>query len=145
MGRVSKDVSPDSQPTSQRVVLRAGPISFSGMFSDKAISRALLQQLPISSTVNRWGDEIYFEVPVKMRNVQPTMDVKVGDIAYWPEGPCLCIFFGRTPASQRGEPRPASEVTIIGHTDTSVEHLRSITEGMKIVLDYARATQNPQV
>ena len=81
--------------------------TFEGVLNDSPIARALAQRLPITATVNRWGDEIYFDVPVKMANTEPTLEVKVGDIAYWPEGPCLCIFFGKTPASRTDEPRPA--------------------------------------
>ena len=108
--------------------------TFLGWLNDGPIARRLLQQLPMTSTVNRWGDEIYFDVPVKMANTQPTRDVAVGDLAYWPEGPCLCIFFGRTPASRSSEPRPASDVTIIGHTDETAEHLREIRAGTTITI-----------
>ncbi len=86
----------------------------------------------------RWGDEIYFNVPVQMANTKPTREVSVGDIAYWPDGPCLCVFFGKTPASKDQEPRPASDVTIIGHTDAPVALLRSVKEGTTISIDLSR-------
>ena len=108
--------------------------SFDGTLNASEIAKAIAQALPISSTVNRWGEEIYFDVPVKMANTQPTREVTVGDIAYWPEGPSLCIFFGKTPASKGDEPRPASDVTIIGHADAPVALLRSIVAGTKITL-----------
>ena len=129
----------------QHVIFRAGQTYFDGELHDNAIVTAINQELPISSMVKRWGEEIYFDVPVKIANTTPTLEVKVGDIAYWPEGPCLCIFFGKTPASRREEPRPASAVTIVGHTDASTALLRSIREGTRIVLGHARTTQNPQV
>lgn len=106
--------------------------SFEGVLDDEAISRKLVGCLPIQARVMRWGDEIYFNVPLKMANIKPTCEVKVGDIAYWPDGPCLCIFFGKTPASTNQEPRPASDVTIIGHTDAPVMLLRSMKEGASI-------------
>jgi len=93
--------------------------------------------LPMSSTVNRWGEEIYFDVPVTLPNEQPTVSVKVGDLAYWPEGPCLCIFFGKTPASRGDEPRPASDVTIVGHTDAPIDLLRAIKAGTPIAVEHA--------
>ena len=103
-------------------------MSFEGSLNDSAIAQAIVRRLPISSQANRWGEEIYFDVPVKMANMKPTREVKVGDIAYWSDGPCLCVFFGKTPASTNQEPRPASDVTIIGHTDASPELLRTIKQ-----------------
>ncbi len=38
--------------------------------------------------------------------------VEMGDVAYWPDGPSLCLFFGRTPASRGYEIRAASPVTV---------------------------------
>lgn len=114
--------------------------SFDAVLHDNAIAKAVARQLPVSSNVNRWGDEIYFDVPVKMPNVSPTVEVGVGDIAYWPDGPCLCIFFGKTPSSKANEPRPASDVTIVGHTDAPPELLRLVEEGQ--VIEVARAERN---
>ena len=99
---------------------------------DNPIADALLKALPVTSVVHRWGDEIYFDVPVRLPNFQPTRTVEVGDLAYWPDGPSLCIFFGRTPASRDKEPRPASDVTVIGHTDVSPALLRAIEGGTPI-------------
>ena len=109
---------------------------FTGTLDRGAITNALAEAFPITSKIQRWGDEIYFEVPERMLNVEPTLDVEVGDIAYWPEGPCLCIFFGRTPASTSAAPRPASEVTVIGHTDVPAEVLRSIKAGTTVVVSH---------
>lgn len=113
----------------------AGQGAFEVTLREGLIAQALLACLPLTATVQRWGDEIYFDVPVKMKNTAPTREVMVGDIAYWPEGPSLCIFFGKTPASKADEPRPASDVTIVGHTDAPVELLRSVEEGTTITLD----------
>ncbi len=120
--------------SSVRATFHAGTRSFAGSFNDTPIAQAIVGQLPITSTVNRWGEEIYFTVPVKMANTQPTRSVMVGDIAYWPDGPSLCLFFGKTPASRADEPRPASDVTIVGHTDASAELLRALVEGMRITV-----------
>ncbi len=117
-----------------RVRFKTANGSFEVAFEDNSIAAAIVQRLPIASTVMRWGEEIYFEVPVKMANTRPTREVQVGDIGYWPEGPSLCIFFGRTPASKGNEPRPASDVTIVGHTDADPKLLRAIREGTPIAV-----------
>ena len=118
-----------------RVRLETAQGPFDGVFDEGEIAKALVQELPIAATVMRWGDEIYFDVPVKMANTKPTREVKVGDIGYWPDGPSLCIFFGKTPASKASEPRPTSDVTIVGHTDAPAELLRSIQQGTPITLN----------
>ena len=111
--------------------------SFGGAFDEGEVARAIAGKLPIASTAMRWGEEIYFDVPVAMANTNPTRTVTLGDLGYWPEGPSLCIFFGKTPASKGNEPRPASDITVIGHTDAPVELLRSITQGTPITVERA--------
>ena len=118
-----------------RVRLETAQGPFDGVFDEGEIAKALVQKLPITSTVMRWGDEIYFDVPVAMANTKPTREVKVGDIGYWPDGPSLCIFFGKTPASKASEPRPTSDVTIVGHADAPAALLRSIQQGTPITLN----------
>lgn len=111
--------------------------SFDATLDDNPVAAAILKALPLTSAVQRWGDEIYFDVPVKLANTEPTREVAVGDLAYWPDGPCLCVFFGKTPASKGHEPRPASDVTVVGHTDAPPALLRSIAEGAAITLTRA--------
>lgn len=121
-----------------KVRLETGQGAFEATLREGPIAQALRERLPLTATAQRWGDEIYFDVPVTMKNTTPTREVKVGDIAYWPDGPSLCIFFGKTPASKGNEPRPASDVTIIGHTDADPALLRSITAGTCITVSRLR-------
>lgn len=74
--------------------------------------RVIWDSLPFDSTVNRWGDEIYFETPVRLKKEKGRVAMDVGDVAYWPPGRAICIFFGPTPASRRGEPRAYSPVNL---------------------------------
>ncbi|RLC11552.1 MAG: hypothetical protein DRI24_18620, partial [Deltaproteobacteria bacterium] len=71
--------------------------------------------LPIKSTANVWGDEIYFDIPVIMDSEPDAREiVAVGDLGYWPVGSAFCIFFGPTPVSQGEEPHAYSPVNIFG-------------------------------
>ena len=112
-------------------------VQFTGTLDRTLITQAIIERLPISSVANRWGDEIYFDVPVQTSNTKPVRDVRIGDIGYWPDGPSLCIFFGRTPASKSDQPRAGSGVTIIGHTDASPDLLRSVDEGTPLTVELA--------
>jgi len=76
---------------------------------------AILGTVPFESTARQWGDEIYFEIPVNAgpENAVPT--VQKGDVAFWPSGNCLCLFYGKTPMSEtEDEIVPASPVNPVG-------------------------------
>lgn len=95
-------------------------------------AQEIIKHLPLSGQVARWGDEIFFETGILASDFNSTLQVNAGDVAYWPEGKCLCIFFGRTPASQTEKPVPAGPVVVIGRTMASADELRSIQAGQTI-------------
>jgi len=95
--------------------------------------------LPLESRVSRWGEEIYFEIPVVIK-LEPgaRAEVELGELGYWPEGNAFCIFFGPTPISKNGQPRAYSEVNIIGKLlETPVEELKAIKSGAKVKIEQA--------
>jgi len=67
--------------------------------NDSPMASVFWEALPIKGQANRWGDEIYFRIPVNEAEGERKNVVKEGDIAYWPSGSCFCIFFGPTPIS----------------------------------------------
>jgi hypothetical protein len=78
-------------------------------------AKAIAEILPIEKRSNEWGDELYFEIPVKMPlDGTATTSVKAGDIGFWPPGNALAIFFGPTPASSGSDPVPVSAVNLVG-------------------------------
>ncbi len=82
---------------------------------DTECAKAIANMLPIETRPNEWGDEFYFEIPVKIAlDETATTKVKIGDIGYWPSGSALAIFFGKTPMSSGADPVPASEVNLVG-------------------------------
>lgn len=98
--------------------------------------KAIFESLPVKSTVNTWGDEIYFGVPVDV-NLEPgaISEVEIGDLAYWPPMPAFCIFFGLTPASLDDNPAAASPVNVFGKLKaTDIEQLRRIQDGESVSL-----------
>ncbi len=103
---------------------------------DTASARAIAGALPIETTPNEWGDEFYFDIPVKLPpDETATTKVKVGDIGYWPPGSALAIFFGPTPMSKGPEPVPASEVNIVGRIKGDATLLRKAKDAKKIRLE----------
>ena len=114
-----------------------GDLELAAELLDTPTAQALQRVLPVHGSVNTWGDEIYFGIPV---NAEPepgaSAVVKLGDIAYWPPGSAFCIFFGRTPASSADEIRAASVVNPLGKlTEVPVAKLRSIRAGTRITIE----------
>ncbi|MDH5806717.1 MAG: cyclophilin-like fold protein [Candidatus Methanomethylicaceae archaeon] len=107
------------------------------LFPDKCPNtiKALLNSLPFESRVNLWGDEIYFSVPFSIEEENSKDVVELGDIAYWPEEPSLCIFFGPTPISPSPNIiKPYSPVNVIGKVIGDIKILKNIKEGEKVLV-----------
>ena len=88
--------------------------------------------LPLSNSVNTWGDEIYFSIGVNDGEIDSKEVVELGDLGYWPPGNAFCLFFGLTPASEGDKIMPASPVNIIGKIVSDLEILKSIKSGEKV-------------
>jgi hypothetical protein len=98
----------------------------------------IVKLLPLESVVAKWGDEIFFNI----KNVQTisgdrTRQVNVGDVGFCPEGSCLCVFLGPTPASVLEKPVPENPVVVIGRVITPRDKLKSIMAGEKIKVSLA--------
>ena len=95
-------------------------------------ARAIWNALPINGSANRWGDEIYFEIGVDLAEDEGLEVVEVGDLAYWPPGNALCIFWGRTPASTDEKPRAASPVNVFGHIARGAADFARVKPGTRV-------------
>ena len=83
-------------------------------FSPKTVSE-FIDKLPFTVDLNVWGDEIYTsESPISQLEENAKSPVNLNDIAYWPTGKAVCLFYGPTPLSSSGEIVPASPVNILG-------------------------------
>jgi len=97
---------------------------------------AFLEIVPFESRANLWGDEVYFTTPVEVDLENPQEIVAIGDVAYWPPGKAMCLFFGRTPISPSiDEIRPASPVNVFGKIVEGMDVLRRVREGEKLVVE----------
>jgi hypothetical protein len=95
--------------------ISSGDVSATAALRGNATADAIWAALPITAQGNRWGDEIYFEIPVRLPQADDARDVlNAGELGYWPVGHAFCIFWGPTPASQGGEIRAYSPVNVFG-------------------------------
>jgi uncharacterized protein len=94
------------------------------------------EALPIQAKANRWGEEIYFAIPVESGSEKGSREiVSAGELGYWPPGHAFCIFFGPTPASRGDEIRAASAVNIIGKVLSDPTVFRKVRDGTTITLE----------
>ncbi|KAG2476502.1 MAG: hypothetical protein NPMRTH5_800004 [Nitrosopumilales archaeon] len=93
--------------------------------------KKFVENLPFTVGLNLWGDEIYTEespIQEKEENAKPL--VELNDVAYWPTGKAICLFYGPTPIGKKGEIKPYSPVNVVGKIlkpDKSI--LRKISDG----------------
>jgi uncharacterized protein len=77
--------------------------------------KAILENLPIEASINKWGQELYTdETSIVAQEENAKSEVGLLDVAFWPEGNALCLFYGPTPISKAGNIVPASPVNIVG-------------------------------
>ena len=104
-------------------------ISIEADLNDSETANRIKKILPVSSSVNTWGDEIYFSIDVHATEINSKEVVELGDLGYWPPGNAFCLFFGSTPASEGDDIRPASPVNVIGKIIGDLNILKSVKSG----------------
>lgn len=112
-----------------QITIAAGGLEIGARLNDTSTASGVLGVLPIKASVNLWGEEVYFPIPLEMGEEDARETVEVGDIAYWPQGQALCIFLGTTPVSHGDEVRPISPVNVIGHMEEAKKLLAVIRQG----------------
>ena len=97
---------------------------------------AILDNLPIKVKINRWGDELYTDkTPIIAEDENAQSEVNLLDVAYWPEGNALCLFYGPTPISKSpNEILPYSPVNIVGKIISEGDLLHQIKDSSRLVI-----------
>ena len=119
----------------RKIRIKAGGILVTAELNETRTAEAVWQALPITGNVNRWGEEIYFSIPVSLEEENAREVVTIGDLGYWPPGSAFCIFFGPTPMSRGQEIRPASPVNVFGKIIGDAKVLRQVTSGTEITIN----------
>ncbi len=77
--------------------------------------KKFVESLPFTVGMNLWGEEIYTdESPIKVKEENAKPLVELNDVAYWPSGKAICLFYGPTPIGKKDEIKPYSPVNVIG-------------------------------
>ena len=79
----------------QRMIIEASGHTLEAELLDTPAAKTICSSLPLSAQMSRWGEEYYGSVGIEIRDDGTGRDlVEVGEVAYWPPGKALCIFFG---------------------------------------------------
>tara|TARA_B100001996_G_scaffold191737_1_gene146743 strand:- start:21878 stop:22249 length:372 start_codon:yes stop_codon:yes gene_type:complete len=117
----------------KEIIFDFGELKMTAELNDSPTSNALYDQLPIEGISQVWGDEIYFSTNIAIENDEWAKEtVDLGDIAFWPPGNAVCLFFGPTPMSSPGEIRPASPTNIMGKLSGDLNLLKSVSGGTEV-------------
>jgi hypothetical protein len=100
--------------------------------------QAILENLPIQVGITKWGDELYTEkTQILAEEEDAKREVNFLDVAYWPEGNALCLFYGPTPISKDGQILAYSPVNIVGriisHDNEKDDLLEKIKENTRVI------------
>jgi len=117
-----------------RIAWSGGAITLA--LRDTPTAKAVLAALPCQASANTWGEEVYFELPVKAA-LEPDAQqvVEPGTVCFWVEGSALALPYGRTPASKGTESRLVTRCNVVGKVVGEARQLRGIKDGAALRLD----------
>lgn len=104
--------------------------------------KRVLEQLPIKGLAQRWGEEIYFQVAFDIALQTGRQECELGEIGFWPDGPAIAIFFGKTPASTGSNPKAYSPCNFFARLSGNIDRqaLNAVKDGEKIVVSRGKIT-----
>jgi len=121
---------------SQRIRISWPNGEATAVLDDTPTAKAVLEALPVTSSANTWGEEVYFSVPAKVSledNAQEVVDP--GTVCFWVQGGALALPYGPTPASHGDECRLVTRVNMLGKFETDPRALSSINSGDKVTVE----------
>jgi hypothetical protein len=110
----------------RRLLFEIDGREFPATLHDTPTADAIWDALPLDCAYSTWGDEIYFDCGVHLSPDDGQETVALGDVAYWPPGSAICLFYGPTPMSGPGEIRAASAVSVFGKLEGDAKALKSV-------------------
>ena len=121
----------------RKIRITAGSVQAEAKLDGSKTAQAIWDALPLTAKSETWGDEIYFAIPVHLKEESPKEVVELGDLGYWPPGNAFCIFFGPTPANRGQEIRPASPVNVFGRIVGNPKVFKKVRTGTTVSIERA--------
>jgi len=119
-----------------KIKITIGDRTLTASLSNSNTAKHFLMKLPIKITMDRWGEEYYGDCGLMVnREPEARQEMEPGELAIWPDGSALCIFFGPTPASIDEKPRAISPVNPIGRIEGDFSFLKSLPRTILVNLE----------
>ena len=119
-----------------KIKIIIGDLTMEGELNETPTAKKVSEALPIRTSFNTWGEEIYFTIPVDSElDDTAREEVEIGDLGYWPTGKAFCIFFGQTPMSKAGKIIPASAVNVIGKVIGDATRFKEVMQEREVILE----------
>ena len=120
----------------KKIVLKFKDKNLVLMLRDTPTANLIYDALPLTSKVKKWGEEIYFEIPVDVEledNARAV--VKFGEIAFWNGGSAIAIGYGKTPVSKENEIRLISPCNIWADSSFNKSYIEQIKENDTVQIE----------
>lgn len=122
----------------KKIKIKSGNIETIAELNETKTAEYIYDALPITADANTWGDELYFLIPVRIKETENSKEVvELGELGYWKPGHAFCIFFGPTPDSRGDEIKPASAVNVFGRIVGNPKVFKKVKSGEKITIEKA--------
>jgi hypothetical protein len=110
-------------------------------FRETSSVNQILTVLPCDARANTWGEEIYFELPVKLALESDAQQVvEPGTVCFWVAGSALALPFGPTPISKGGECRLVTRCNVLGKIEGDPRELKKVKAGASIRVELISET-----
>ena len=120
----------------KKIKMRFQDREVAAVLSGSTTAARFYDLLPLEITMQRWGDEYYGDCGLQTgAESDARADMEVGEIAIWPGGSALCIFFGPTPVSTSEKPKAISPVNPIGMIEGPVEWMKKLGGSITITVE----------
>lgn len=122
---------PHIQAEHRKIRLKVGDTTITAKLKDGPTARDFISMLPLTLTMNDlYRREKFAPLPRPIStDGKHTHTYAVGDIAYWPPGPDIAIYYDHD-----GEIIPDPGVIIIGKLGTGVEAL-NVPGSLKVIIE----------
>jgi hypothetical protein len=93
----------------------------------------LVAVLPCETSAQTWGEEVYFELPVRIAPETDALQVvEPGTVCFWVQGNSLALPYGPTPVSIGDECRLVTRCNVLGKIEGDPRRLARVKPGVSI-------------